>query len=79
MSNKLDDYDTLKLKEARKLIIAVYEYNYVPSSAVTKKLETIIRKLDGLIGEETNFTECDTHEDLVKAVETLKKYFSETD
>lgn len=49
---KLDSYDVNKLAEARKLIYQVYEYNYNPSSSLTKKLDTILNKLDKLIVNE---------------------------
>lgn len=52
MVNKLDEYDTNKLKDARKLIYQVYEYNWFPSSSLTKKLDTILRKLDNVIENE---------------------------
>ena len=55
MKNKLDLYDTNKLKEAIKIIEKVYEYNYMPSSSLTKKLITILGKLNHIIkdyGEE---------------------------
>lgn len=52
MANKLDLYDTNKLKEARKLINQVHEYNWFPSTPLTKKLETIIKKLDNVIENE---------------------------
>lgn len=52
MTNKLDLYDTNKLKEARKLINEVYEYNWLPSTPLTKKLNTVLKKLDGIIENE---------------------------
>lgn len=52
MANKLDLYDTNKLKQARKLINEVYEYNWFPSTPLTKKLDTILRKLDSVIENE---------------------------
>ena len=55
MENKLDLYDTNRLKEARKIINKVYEYNRFPSTPLTKKLWTILGKLDKIIenyGEE---------------------------
>ena len=49
-----DEYDKSKLEKAKKLVTEVYEYNYgAPySGKETKKLETIIRKLDLLIEKE---------------------------
>ena len=46
-----DLYDINKLKEAKKLITEVYEYNYKTPNEyhMDKKLETIISKLDKLI------------------------------
>ena len=55
MNNKLDLYDTHKLKEAREIINKVYEYNWFPSTSLTKKLATILIKIDKIIeshGEE---------------------------
>ena len=47
-----DEYDLNKLQKAKKLVTEVYEYNYgAPySGKELKKMETIIRKLDALIG-----------------------------
>lgn len=45
----LGDYDINLLKEAREKIISVSDYNYMPSSAMSKKLETILNKLDHVI------------------------------
>lgn len=52
MENKLDEYDINKLKEAKKLILEVYEYNYMPSTSLTKRLDTVLRKLDSIINSE---------------------------
>ena len=52
MKNKLDEYDTNKLKEAKRLILQVYEYNYMPSTPLTKKLDIVIRKLENIIENE---------------------------
>ena len=49
MTNKLDLYDTNKLKEAKEIINKVYEYNWFPSTSLTKKLGTILGKLDKII------------------------------
>lgn len=49
MANKLDLYDTNRLKEARETINKVYEYNWFPSTPLTKKLGTILGKLDKII------------------------------
>ena len=47
----LDAYDTEKLLEARKLVLEVYEYNYKSDSdPLTKKLTTILKKMDHLLG-----------------------------
>ena len=49
----IDNYDTNKLKEARTLIIEVYEYNYKSKSdPLSKRILTIINKLNKLIAEE---------------------------
>lgn len=52
MENKLDEYDINKLKEAKKLILEVYEYNYMPSTSLTRRLDTVLRKLDSIINSE---------------------------
>ena len=46
----LDEYDRQTLREAKRRIMVVYEYNYGCNS-VTKRLETILRKIDSLIKE----------------------------
>lgn len=56
--NKLDLYDTNRLKEAIKIIEKVYEYNYMPSSSLSNKLFTILSKLNKIIndyGEEDQY------------------------
>ena len=58
MANALDRYDTDKLKEARKLVYQVYEYNFKPSDPLSKKLETILKKMDNIIDN--------SEEDLIK-------------
>ena len=56
MANFLDKYDTDKVKEARKLIFEVYNYNFVSATdPLGRKLETILKKMDNIIdnyGEE---------------------------
>lgn len=52
MANKLDEYDINKLKEAKRLILEVYEYNYISSTSLTKRLCTILRKIDSVINSE---------------------------
>lgn len=46
----IDEYDRQTLKEAKQRIMVVYEYNYGCNS-ITKRLETILRKIDRLIKE----------------------------
>lgn len=46
---EFDEYDTDKLKAARRLLEEVYEYNYFPSRPLIKRLGTIIEKLDTLM------------------------------
>ena len=50
--NKLDRYDALKLQNAMQLITEVYEYNYLPSSSLTKKTETVLSKLEHILDTE---------------------------
>lgn len=52
MANKLDEYDTNKLREALRLITEVAEYNFVPSSSLSKKLQTAVNKLQNIIDTE---------------------------
>ena len=50
MPKTLGEYDINKLKEARKIIEKVYEYNYTcESDSLGKKLFTIINKIDKII------------------------------
>lgn len=51
MTNELDLYDTNKLRQARKLICEVYEYNYFPHTSLTKRLDTVLKKIDKIIEE----------------------------
>lgn len=51
MRNKLDLYDTNRLKEAMKIVEKVYEYNYMPSSSLSNKLFTILSKLNTIIND----------------------------
>lgn len=50
--NKLDRYDTLKLIEAKKIIDGIRDYNNVVSSPLYKKLNTVIVKIDSILGTE---------------------------
>lgn len=50
--NKLGRYDALKLQDAIKIITEVYEYNYMPSSSLTKKTETVLSKLEYILNTE---------------------------
>ena len=49
MVNKLDKYDTDKLKKAREIILQVYEYNFKTSDPLSARLETILKKIDLVI------------------------------
>lgn len=51
MRDKLDLYDINRLKEAIKIVEAVYEYNYMPSSSLSNKLFTILSKLNKIIND----------------------------
>ena len=52
MQNKLDNYDTIKLMEARKLIYEVYEYNFISrKDPLSAKLETVLKKIDHILEE----------------------------
>ena len=46
----LDEYDQIKLSEARAILVRIYEYNYSQSShdKVSRRLETILKKIDEL-------------------------------
>lgn len=51
--NKLGEYDAKKLREAKKLIEEVAEYNYTSDSdSLCRKLNTIISKLDNILNNE---------------------------
>ena len=51
MKDKLDLYDTNRLKEAVNIVEKVYEYNYTPSSSLSNKLFTILSKLNKIIND----------------------------
>lgn len=55
-NNSLDEYDINKLKEAKRLVREVYEYNYKPSDPLSNKLNTVLNKLDALINQATFYT-----------------------
>lgn len=48
---KLDLYDTRKLKRAKEMVKEVFEYNYKPSGTLSHKLGTVLRKMDQIIEE----------------------------
>ena len=50
---KLDRYDALKLQKTLQLINEVKDYNNVLSSPVYRKLDTVSKKLDKILAEET--------------------------
>lgn len=51
--NKIDRYDAEKLLKARKIIMEVYNYNYLSEwDGLSRKLETIISKIDALLNKE---------------------------
>ena len=54
MLSLLEEFDLIKLREARKLIAEVYNYYYGfnPARREVARLETILSKLDYLIGGE---------------------------
>ena len=59
----VDEYDANKLKQARKLLVEVYEFNFA-SHPFAFRLATIISKLDKLIDQFTEHesTECEVDE-----------------
>lgn len=52
MNNKLDNFDTIKLNEARKVINEVYNYNFKSNSdPLCARLWTILVKIDHILEE----------------------------
>lgn len=52
MQNHLDNFDTIKLNEARKVIAQVYDYNFISNrDPLSAKLETLLKKIDHIIEE----------------------------
>ena len=52
MSNKLDNYDTIKLEDARDTISRIYEYNFKSrKDPLSAKLETVLKKIDHILEE----------------------------
>ena len=52
MENKLDNYDTIKLKDARNIIMYVYNYNFKSrKDPLSAKLETVLKKIDHILEE----------------------------
>ena len=54
---KLDEYDRLRLMDAWQSVYKVYAYNYGEwrVRGQVKKLETILKKIDALTGEEHEY------------------------
>ncbi len=50
--NKLDRYDALKVIEAKKILSGVHDYNYTESSSLSKKLNTVLNKLEKILDTE---------------------------
>lgn len=46
---KIGLYDCGKLQEAKKIICDIYEYYYDENSDVSRRLETILKKIDYLL------------------------------
>lgn len=52
MQNKLDNFDTIKLNKARKVIAEVCDYNFISNrDPLSAKLKTLLKKLDHIIEE----------------------------
>ena len=52
MQNRLDNHDTVRLNEARNIIMDVYNYNFKSrKDPLSAKLETVLKKLDHIIEE----------------------------
>ena len=50
--NKLDNYDTVRLNEARNIIMDVYTYNFKSrKDPLSAKLETVLKKIDHILEE----------------------------
>lgn len=52
MKNNLDNYDTVRLNEARNIIMDVYNYNFKSNSdPLSAKLWTVLVKIDHILEE----------------------------
>lgn len=52
LSNKLDNFDTIKLNDARNIINKVYDYNFKSrKDPLSAKLETVLKKIDHILEE----------------------------
>ena len=50
--NNLDNYDTIKMIDARNLIMEVYNYNFKSrKDPLSAKLETVLKKIDHILEE----------------------------
>ena len=50
--NKLDNYDTVRLNEARNIIMDVYNYNFKSrKDPLSAKVETVLKKIDHILEE----------------------------
>ena len=54
MLNQLEEFDLRKLREARRIVAEVYNYYYGfnPARREVSRIETILSKLDQLIGDD---------------------------
>ena len=52
MKNNLDNYDTIKLKDARDTISRIYDYNFKSrKDPLSAKLATVLNKIDHILEE----------------------------
>ena len=52
VQNKLDNYDTNRLKAIRSTINGIYEYNFKSrKDPLSAKLETLLKKIDHILEE----------------------------
>ena len=50
--HKLDNFDTIKLNEAKKVIAEVCDYNFISNrDPLSAKLATVLKKLDHILEE----------------------------
>ena len=58
MKNKLQKFDKERVETAYIILKDTYDYTYIPHTPLTRKLETILNKIEKLLQEESEEGQC---------------------